>query len=266
MKATLVMEKTGWATFAMEMNDMQARVLQIQASWQSRQEAMKQSEGIRQESNKSEEEKRRIARINEFLQVVPSLYQGKTFDDFIIEYPGQSRIKKTAERYVETFSERLKEGNALKFSGGTGTGKTLLALIMYQALAKSGFKVRYKSSVAFLRDLHDKNFESNAAFERVLDDYNNIHFLIIDEVTEGFSGRGGMLSDWEKKMLFTLIDMRYSKNLCTLVISNRSLGEMTERLGVTTYDRLTEKGLSLIFNWNSYRTKTKENCNVKTQA
>jgi DNA replication protein DnaC len=98
----------------------------------------------------------------------------------------------------------------------------------------------------------------------VLEDYSNIHFLIIDEVTEGFSGKSGTLSDWEKKMLFTLIDMRYSKNLCTLVISNRSLGEMIERLGATTYDRLTEKGLSLIFNWNSYRTKTKENRNVKT--
>jgi DNA replication protein DnaC len=266
MKATLVMEKTGWVTSAMEMNDMQARVLKIQASWQARQDVMKQNEDIRQESNKAEEEKRRDARVNEFLQGVPSLYQGKTFNDFQIDYPDQARIKKTAERYVETFADRLKNGNALKFSGGTGTGKTLLALIMYQALAKSGFKVRYKSSVAFLRDLHDKNFESNAAFERVLEDYSNIHFLILDEVTEGFSGKNGMLSEWEKKMLFTLIDMRYSKNLCTLVISNRSLSEMTERIGLTTYDRLTEKGLSLIFNWDSYRTKTKEKNNVKAQA
>jgi DNA replication protein DnaC len=54
--------------------------------------------------------------------------------------------------------------------------------------------------------------------------------------------------------IFT-INQRYINRLCTLIISNHSQDELVERLGEPTVGRLTENGITLAFNWKSYRQK-----------
>ncbi len=204
--------------------------------------------GIRQEAEKRSQEC-----IQAFLEEVPSLFRGKTFDDFKVDYPEQKRVKELTERYVATFADRLKEGANLLFEGRSGTGKTLLSLIIYQVLAQAGFTVSYKPSLQFLRIFREKNFESQAAFESLLASYKRIQFLIIDEATESLV-TGGPLSNWEKEMFFSLINARYQEgNLCTLLISNRSRAGLIDRLGERIVGRLMQNSITLAFNWNSYR-------------
>jgi DNA replication protein DnaC len=100
--------------------------------------------------------------------------------------------------------------------------------------------------------LHEKQYESHAAFESMLLHYQRLSFLIIDEVTEG-CGKGANLADWERHLLRVVVDVRYQANCCTLVISNRSKEEIIERLGEPTVDRLSEKGATFAFNWPSCR-------------
>jgi DNA replication protein DnaC len=129
----------------------------------------------------------------------------------------------------------------------------MLSLVLYQMLAKRGIRVSYEPSLRFLRLLQEKNFESHAAFENSLHYYRHLPFLVIDEVTEGFAGKGGTLSEWEKQMLFTLVEVRYQANLCTLMISNRTKEECMARLGEAIMDRMIQRNLVLAFNWRSYR-------------
>jgi len=212
-------------------------------------------EKLREEAVKQEEENRRADKIAQFLQKVPLRFRGKEFTHFHAKNADQKRIKTTLERYVSTFQARIKEGTSLIFVGNPGAGKTMLSLAMYQALAKASFTVSYEPSLHFLKLLQEKKFESHASFQILLDFYKRIQFLIIDESTEG-SGKGGTLAEWERLLLFAVIDARYQEQLCTVLISNRNKEDLTERLGKPSVDRLLEKGITLAFNWESYRQQS----------
>lgn len=209
---------------------------------------------LRRESIKREEEQRRVERTEMFLKALPNRFYGKTGDDFHLDYPEQEQCKKIALNFVVTFHLRLKEGTCLKFLGHSGTGKTLLSLIMYQSIAKAGFSVKYESSLHFLRQFQEKEFESHLAYQNLLTSYLRIQFLIIDEVSVGV-GKGGHPSDWQRSHLYTLINQRYINRLCTLIISNHNQAELIDRLGEPTVGRLSENGITLAFNWKSYRQK-----------
>jgi len=229
---------------------MQARTMNVREGKAAM--VMLDYDAIKAESAQREAEKRQAEQLAKVLEIVPSRFRGKSLADFREDYPAQSHIKKILNRYVSTFVDRLVEGNSLVFHGRPGTGKTMLSLIAYEAVAKAGFTVGYESSLQFLRQLKDKEFESNASFTNILESYLRKSLLIIDEVTEGV-GKSNFPADWERKLLFTLINARYEKQLCTIVITNRTKDEMVARLGETLVGRLAEKGISLAFNWNSYR-------------
>jgi DNA replication protein DnaC len=183
----------------------------------------------------------------------PVRFAGKSFADFRIDYPpAQKEVKGIIEKYAATFPDRLADGTSLIFSGKTGTGKTLLGLILFQFLIKKGFRAEYQPSLNFLRLLHEKQFESYHAFQQELQFYKELPFLIIDEVTEG-CGKGAYPSDWERHLFRVLIDVRYQANRPTLIITNRTKQELIDRLGEPAIDRLLENGIALAFNWKSYR-------------
>lgn len=209
-------------------------------------------EAIKADAAKREFEKRRIELLTRILEVIPARFRGKSLESFREDYTAQIYIKKIVERFITTFAERLVNGNCLIFHGRPGTGKTMLSLIAYEAIAKSGFTVGYEPSLQFLRIFKEKEFESNSAFTSLLESYTRKSLLIIDEATEGV-GKYNFPADWERKILFTLINARYEKQLCTIVITNRNKEEMIERLGAPIVDRLSDKGLFLAFDWNSYR-------------
>jgi DNA replication protein DnaC len=234
----------------MEGNEMRASKWGMTEEYKA---ALAQHEMRRAESMQQIEKDRLANRLVSLEQKVSSRYRHKTLENFKIDYAAQNSVKKIAQQFIATFPDRLKEGTCLMLLGKPGTGKTFIALILYQALARLNFSVDYEPSLQFLRKFQDNNFDSHASFQTVMKSYMNTQFLILDEVTEGFSGKSGLLADWEKQMLFTLIDARYHANLCTVVISNRSKEEMIERIGDRVVDRLSDKGLTLAFNWKSYR-------------
>ena len=229
--------------------------MKLQQTFQlHRSDSIAHLEVLRRESMQQEAERRRVERIAEFLQVIPARFYGKSEDDFRLDYPEQGQCKQIALNFIKTFPQRLKEGTCLKFLGHAGTGKTLLALIIYQALAKAGFAVSYESSLHFLRKLQEKEFESHAAYQSLLKAYLRSQFLVIDEVSVGI-GKGGQPADWQRNHLYAVINQRYINRLCTLIISNHSQDELVERLGEPTVGRLTENGITLAFNWQSYRQR-----------
>lgn len=209
----------------------------------------------REKSTLIEAEKRKAEAIATLLKSVPLRYRTKTFADFMVECDAQNQVKKLIESYANTFGDRLLDGTCLTFLGAPGTGKTFLALILHQYLVHNSFRVEYQPSLNFLRVLQEKQFESYQAGEAFLQYYKKLPFLIIDEVTEG-CGKGAYPADWERHLLRMLIDVRYQASRCTLIITNRGKKELIDRLGEPTIDRLSEKGITLAFNWGSYRNKS----------
>jgi DNA replication protein DnaC len=233
---------------------MQARLLKIQASSKSPEWLMKIEEinAIRQKSNQEIEEQRRIDKVQSMLTTTPPIFAGKTWDDFVVSYEGQKKVKQIAENFVLSFSDRLKDGTCLKFLGESGRGKTFLSLIICQALFHKGYSFCYEPSLRFLKIGQEQAFLSFHAFQQFLNSYKTPSLLVIDEAAEG-CGTGGYPAPWERNMLNEIINLRYVHQLPTLMISNHTTEELIERLGEPTMGRLSENGITLVFNWKSYR-------------
>jgi DNA replication protein DnaC len=231
---------------------MEARIERLQAL--SKTKNLKQSDfdKIREDSLKDEREKRLAESVNHLITKLPLRFQHRTFQDYIAETKEKIRIKTIAERYVLSFKERLETGSNLFFIGKSGTGKTLLSLIIYQEIAKAGHFVQYEPTIDFIKRFLDIRFKSEASFQNEIRHYYTSHLLILDEVTESLN-RLGVPSPCEKQFLFRLINERYQRKLCTIMISNRDYKEIDDLLGTPTIDRVSENGIFLAFNWDSFR-------------
>lgn len=233
---------------------MQARIVKIQEAAKNRESQLREFEVMHEDVRKKEAEKRLQEQVESMIRLVPLRFRGKSFDDYATHHQEQIRIKNIACRYVDTFGERLKEGASMILTGKPGTGKSLLSLIMYQAIARKHFTVRYESSLDWLNNLIQHKYHSPSAFQNQVRIYETASFLILDEITESLS-KDGSPTEVEKQMLFQIVNKRYENNLCTLVISNRDIETLAKRVGHPTVDRLSENGIALAFEWDSYRNK-----------
>ena len=106
-------------------------------------------EAYRVEAAKREAEKRRQANIDALLKTIPVRFAGKTFADFEVKYPAQAEVKRIVEKYADTYVDRLAECAPLILSGKTGTGKTLLAYVLFQYLIKKRGESRISTLHSF---------------------------------------------------------------------------------------------------------------------
>jgi DNA replication protein DnaC len=183
---------------------------------------------------------------------IPLRYRDLHFDDFRIDNDEQKYIRYLAECFVSYFPKISQQGRSLIFHGAPGTGKTMLAMIMYQALIEQGHAVCYESAFLFFNHLEKKLLRADFILQDVLNYYQHFSLLIIDHLTDG-AGLKETLTRNEQQMLFTIIDHRYQHCLSTMLISNHSKEELTEIIGGALMDRLSDDGLILTFNWDSYR-------------
>jgi len=205
---------------------------------------------IREQSRREEAEKRQQAMLDDQLDKIPSRYQGKTFDDFLTPTASAQQVKRIVQQAVKVIQTTPL---CLLFLGKPSTGKTMMAFILYRAFAEVGFRVHYESSLLFLKILQEKRFESSAKFQSQLAYYRDVDFLILDEFSESVS-RDGAPVEFEKRLMFEVIDARYQQQRPTLAISNRNYDQLVARLGLATVERLSEKSAILMFDWPSMRS------------
>lgn len=234
---------------------MEARVLKWQELANIRKFSVEEFEKFQLEAREKELEKERLSRVQQEIEMIPLRFRNKKFKDYLTACADQVKIKAICERFFQTFDERCETNTSLMFLGKPGTGKTFLSLILHQNLIQNRFTVKYEPNLQFLKILQEKRFESDAAYQRYLSLYQSFDLLILDEISESLS-KNGMPTEFEKKLLFDVINRRYQeKKGCTLIISNRSKKELVKRLGAQIIDRLSENSITLIFNWESYRQK-----------
>jgi DNA replication protein DnaC len=193
---------------------------------------------------------------SDFTQNIPARYTNLSFDDFMMDNIEQKFNRRFVECYVAFFPEISQRGMSIIFSGKEGTGKTMLAMIMKQALMKMGYTVHYETAffLNYLKEMNAKECHPKFCLKEALNYYKQFNLLIIDNFTCGTELEDS-LTGCEKQLLFTIFDHRYQNNLSTILISNHSQQELIEHLGAPLVDRLGENGVILTFNWHSYRQR-----------
>jgi len=189
----------------------------------------------------NKKQRRENARVNAGISK-RNLY--KTFDDYICTNEGQTKAKNDCVRYVESFPT----DKSMIMVGGVGTGKTLLASAILDALVDKYDCWMIKTIDMIRRIKSTWSKDSEKSEEDVINHFIKVDLLIIDEVGSQFG------SDTEKLFIFDIIDGRYQDMKPTILISNLDINGIKEVIGERCVDRLREGGGSMIaFDWKSSR-------------
>lgn len=140
--------------------------------------------------------------------------------------------------YLNEF--KIGESGNLILVGATGTGKTYLAASMAKYIKSEWLiKVGMINAVNLIKLL--KNFENKNEIKEVEKIASEIPLLIIDDV-----GVADTTTEWQREVIYDLINRRYENCLPTIITSNLTADKLEKCLGKATYSRLCEGGICIV--------------------
>ena len=197
------------------------RIIALQEETE-RQEASKRAERVRQEAQEKLFEQKRQWQCR---GITPRYFEA-TWENWIADTPEQ---KKAVETIKQAWNKNL------FINGKNGTGKTHLAM----CLAKEG------AVYCLLPELFRLVRENLDDEQKTINNFGSCKLLILDEV-----GRQKG-TDFERNLLFEIIDKRWNNMLPTTMIGNLSSKEFSDLCGTAILDRLRPEIVN--FTWGSKR-------------
>ena len=207
-----------------------------------------------------------LSEIKRLYQVssIPPKYRFRQIHDFEIthEEPSITRCLTQAYDNAEHFLEELGRqkvmgGDLVRgwyFHGLPGSGKTMLScLILNEAILRYQYRVRY---VKVARDFLDQiraSYNQESGFygkgNNIINELYQIDLLVLDDF--------GVQQDteWEKRMLYNLIDTRYEYAKTTIITSNLEPEELRPLFGGRILSRIKEMAQIQDFVGPDYREK-----------
>ncbi|MGB6423654.1 MAG: ATP-binding protein [Solirubrobacterales bacterium] len=171
---------------------------------------------------------------------LPKRYRGVSFDrPPVTEMArGAATRSKVAEvrGFCDEIDARLDEGRGLWIQGGTGTGKTTLAMLVSKAALDAGRTAAIYSLPGLLARIR-RTFDGEAGEDTYFTFFNrliSVDLLHLDDL--GAENR----TEWVLEQLYAIIDRRYSDQRSILVTTNLSERELREQLGERITSRLVE--------------------------
>lgn len=192
----------------------------------------------RREEAAQEAAARRQADIDERLgyAAIPPRFAEQTFDTF----PGRTTEARTTcnllRSYANTFrSTNRPAGISILLLGGTGTGKTGLAICIANVVVRTqGMTAAYMKAYGAVRHQRDTWGRKGKTELEALQDLIAPDLLVLDEVGSSVGTAA------EMAMLFEVIDGRYAEKKPTILVSNLALPELRSFLGSRILDRFND--------------------------
>lgn len=183
---------------------------------------------------------------------IPDRFMGCTLANWTANAPAQIQALAACGGFVGAFEENFAVGRSAMLLGTVGTGKTHLGAAMLQALIRErafdGLQGLYATAGSIIRDVKATFGNRGRSEADVYSDLIRPDVLVIDEVGVQHG------TDFERQVLFEVINGRYEKIKPTIVISNLGVTELRQCLGDRAVDRLRDKsGIVVIFRWASAR-------------
>lgn len=216
------------------------------AKMQRKQEELAQLEKQKAQHNREKDKRFGVSHI-------PLRYREKTVCGYEAKNNQQLAVVERIKAYASEFKTKH-SGRSLALLGNAGTGKTHLACAIANHVINNcnGF-ARFTSVSEINRLIRQaKSFESKHSESEIIEMLASYDLLIIDEV--------GVQSgtEAESRALFDVFNERYQEMKPTILISNLDIKGFIAAVGDRIVDRLKEDGGELlIFNWESYRGKSK---------
>lgn len=180
---------------------------------------------------------------------IPERFKNRTLACYVASGDGQKRALQFATSYADQFGKSLETGRGAIFCGRPGTGKTHLSIGIALAVMERGGSALFTTVQRMVRRMKETFRRDSEESERdVIRMLTYPDLLIIDEIGVQFG------SDFEKNLMFDILNERYEKRRPTLLLSNLTAPEVKAFLGERIYDRLREDGGQCVsFDWESHR-------------
>ncbi len=136
---------------------------------------------------------------------------------------------RTCKQFAENFSHGV--GNLL-FNGGTGLGKTFLAVSVGKAVAAQGYTVCYEGALALFDKLEKAKFNPTEENLRRAQELENCDLLIVDDLGTEFSGQFVIAA------LYGILNSRLLAGKSTIITTNLIISEIRERYSPQIASRL----------------------------
>ena len=168
-------------------------------------------------------------------QALGAVFSGsESFENFCLEYYSgavnpalkasprwvMTKVLEHCRRYAREFS--MGSGNLL-ITGGTGLGKTHLALSIGRAVGEQGFSVCYETAAGLFNKLEKAKFYANEETRAEADKIGSCDLLIIDDLGTELSGQFVTAS------LYELLNQRLMAGMPMVVTTNLLVDEMANR-------------------------------------
>lgn len=157
-----------------------------------------------------------------------------------------------APNQIADIKKWMDSGNGFfLFAGRPGCGKTYLCASVYYWILKSTTNIKHLPIRQYMFELKDAmkadNKEDSTA---IIQKYQNVGCLIVDDL--GATAN----SEWQREVIFDLLDYRYQHNKQTLITTNLNYDAMCKSLDERITSRVYDKRNLLLEDWkNDYRKK-----------
>ncbi len=145
---------------------------------------------------------------------------------------------KTCLQYAQSFS--VDSGNLL-FNGGTGLGKTFLAISIGKAVSSQGYTVCYEGALSLFDKLEKAKFNPTEENLRKAQELENCDLLILDDLGTEFSGQFVIAA------LYALLNRRLAARKPMIITTNLTVEELQRRYSPQIASRLEGEFLLLRF-------------------
>jgi DNA replication protein DnaC len=180
---------------------------------------------------------------------IPPRFVDKTLGGYSAKNAGQQRALDFACEYAKLLESTGRTGRSAIFCGKPGTGKTHLAVGIGLHVMRLGQSVLFMTVQRAVRRVKSSwRNDSGESEGDVIKLLVQPDLLILDEIGVQFG------TDFEKNLMFDILNERYENKRPTLLLSNLPPSEVKNFLGERVYDRMREDGGKCIpFDWESFR-------------
>lgn len=209
--------------------------------------------GCEGEKKLADEERKKLLRLYKLKgnANVPQRFVKATFGSFVAETEKQKKTLIAVQAYAIGFEESRQVGRSMIWCGPAGTGKTLLACGLIDALIGKGYSAKYTTLLDASKRIKATYGKGAAETESAaIKDFIKPTLLVMDEIGIGYNSETEQLHLWE------IISGRYNESKPTILISNLVVEEVKALIGDRITDRMRENGGTVrVFDWSSYRAR-----------
>lgn len=177
--------------------------------------------------------RRRQARMRRLESQIPKRYRAISFEHSeVIDIERRNGIQvRELRTFVRNLDANLDSGRGLWLCGGSGTGKTALAMIASRSALDAGRSVAIYSLPRLLNVIRE-SIDSDGGLLGFLDLLATVDLLHLDDLGAEYR------TDWTIEQLYSIINMRYADQRSVIVTSNPDPSQLAEQLGERTVSRL----------------------------